>query len=136
MFVGNVILDHIEGTENSFVVKSNFVYISERYRIEVRAGLETDGASVPRIFWNIVPPVSGRYLEAAVLHDALYASKLVNRKEADEIFLEAMKDLGVAAWKRYIMYWAVRVFGEKAWESHDITSVAKARRYVEVSKLA
>ena len=136
MFDGNVILGHIEGTTNHFVVKSNFVYISERYRIEVRAGLETDGASVPRIFWNIFPPVSGRYLEAAVLHDALYASKLIDRKEADKIFLEAMKDLGVSLWKRKVMYWAVRAFGKKAWKSHDIMSVSKARRYVKVSKLA
>ena len=136
MLQGRVILEHIEGFDNRFIVRSSFVYVSKRWCIEVRAGLKTDGASVPRIFWNIFPPVSGRYLEAAVIHDALYATKYIPRKEADMIFLEAMGELGVAWWKRGLMYGGVRLFGWSAWRSHDARSVAKAREYVKVQKLA
>jgi hypothetical protein len=31
---------------------------------------------------------------------------------ADGIFLEAMEVLGVATWRRSVMYWAVRFFGK------------------------
>jgi len=36
---------------------------------------------------------------------------LGNYRWADEVFLEAMTVLGVARWRRTVMYWAVRVFG-------------------------
>ena len=37
------------------------------------------------------------------------------RKWADHIFLEAMGVLGVAPWRRRLMYWGVRLFGWLAW---------------------
>ena len=54
--------------------------------ITAPAGFETDFASVPRLFWRIVPPW-GRYSPAAVVHDFLYHTGLVTRAEADRIFL-------------------------------------------------
>ncbi len=93
-------------------------YIDEEGRriyYKVPAGFITDFASVPKIFWNILPPW-GKYGKAAVLHDYLYRTKLVSRKKADEIFLLSMKVLKVSFCKRYLMYLAVRIFGKKAWE--------------------
>lgn len=83
--------------------------------IEVPQGFETDFASVPRFFWRVVPPW-GRYSPAAVVHDYLYSTGKVSREEADRAFLTLMQRLGVPAWKRSIMYWAVRWFGGPAWE--------------------
>lgn len=82
--------------------------------IDVPQGFETDFASVPRLFWRIVPPW-GRYSPAAVVHDYLYHTGKVSRKKADGIFLELMAKLAVPLWKRYVMYWAVRLFGWFAW---------------------
>lgn len=96
-------------------------YIDEpagRIYYKVPVGFITDFASVPRIFWSILPPW-GRYGKAAVLHDFLYKTKSVSREKADRIFLEAMKVLKVPAWKRYIMYWAVRLFGWIRWKKKD-----------------
>jgi len=45
-----------------------------------------------------------------VVHDWLYYNKH-DRKEADKIFLEAMKSEGVPAWRRLPIYSAVRAFG-------------------------
>jgi len=117
MFIGNIVLDHVEGEENRFILRSPFMYISKRHGIQIRVppGIVTDGASTPRLLWFLFPPASGRYLEAAVLHDALYSSKVLPRKVADDIFLEAMEELGVPPWKRYLLYWAVRLFGGRAW---------------------
>lgn len=83
--------------------------------IEVPQGFETDFASVPRFFWRVVPPW-GRYSPAAVVHDYLYSTGKVSREDADRAFLTLMQRLGVPAWKRSIMYWAVRWFGGLAWE--------------------
>jgi hypothetical protein len=84
-------------------------------RIEVEVGFMTDFASVPRLFW-IVLPKWGKYGNAAVIHDWLYwTQERQPRRQADAIFLEAMTVLGVGAWQKYPMYWAVRAFGRLAW---------------------
>ncbi len=82
--------------------------------IRVPAGFVTDLASVPRALWSIMPP-HGRYAKAAIIHDYLYASPIVSRKQADDIFLEAMEVLGVAKWRRLAMYYAVRLFGQSSY---------------------
>jgi len=97
-------------------------YVKEKggEEITVPLGFETDFASVPRLFWIIIPP-DGIYTQAAVLHDYLYskAGKLINknytRRESDGIFLQAMQILGVSWWRRVTMHRAVRGFGWKPW---------------------
>ena len=85
--------------------------------VTVPVGFITNFVSIPRPLWAILPP-TGKYGKAAVIHDYLYAIHCINgrhisRKEADLIFLEAMKVLGVPAWKRRAMYRAVRIFGTR-----------------------
>lgn len=101
--------------------------------IKVDKGFVTDFASVPRLFWSIFPPF-GKYTKAAVLHDRLceafnnkewwnaiveepeklpieYSKRLVRRKEADDIFLEAMTAIKVPKFTRFCLYWSVRLYG-------------------------
>jgi len=77
---------------------------------------ETDFASIPR-FARVLIPKLGRHNKAAVIHDYIYQSDrlLISRKKADQCFLAGMTDLGVAKWKRTLMYWAVRIGGFFAW---------------------
>jgi len=84
-------------------------------KVTVPKGQTTDFASIPRIFWPILPPV-GRYSRAAVVHDYLYRHGLFTRKDCDLVFLHAMEELNVAKWKRIAMYWAVRLFGAPAYK--------------------
>lgn len=96
--------------------------------IIVPAGFETDFASVPFGFRNLFPPM-GRWSRAAIVHDHIYQLGGVNagicdgepvsytRKRADEIFREAMIVLGVPAWRRELMYAAVRLGGGGGWGS-------------------
>lgn len=79
--------------------------------IDVPAGFKTDLASVPRLFWAILPP-HGTYGKAAVVHDYCYRYAVHSKPWADKVFREGMKVLGVPAWKRFVMYWAVRLFGK------------------------
>ena len=99
--------------------------------ISVPAGFVTDFASVPRFFWRLLPP-TGKYGKASVLHDYLYQGggvteevmeqdhtftviSPVTRKQADDIFLEAMIVLGVNTWTRRMIYWGVRMGGKGPW---------------------
>jgi lysozyme family protein len=77
-----------------------------------------DGASVPRIFWSIVPPW-GQYGQAAAVHDYLCeyltvmtkeGPKRITRKRTDQIFEEAMQVLGVDGSKIAIMSTAVNAY--------------------------
>lgn len=79
--------------------------------IGVPAGFVTDLASVPRALWSILPP-HGQYAKAAIVHDYLYQQAIGSKRYADDVFLEAMEVLGVARWRRMVMYWAVRCFGK------------------------
>lgn len=80
--------------------------------IEVPAGTLTDGASIPRIFWNILSPF-GSYFKAALPHDYLYSAenKRFTRQQADTVLREGMIAAGVPWHKRAVIYYAVRAFG-------------------------
>ena len=106
------------------------------YCINVQEGFVSDMASIPKLFWNLIgSPFTGRYTEAALVHDALYASEALPRKEADGVFLELMAQAGVSYWKRYSMYWAVRLGGGGlVWKKHKPEDVNIARMYIDVKK--
>lgn len=82
-------------------------------------GRSTDLASVPKWLWGVIASF-GQHTMAALLHDHLCdearsagapASKHL-RREADRVFRIAMADLGVPGPRRWLMWAAVRLFGE------------------------
>lgn len=79
--------------------------------VRVPVGFITDFASIPRALWSIMPP-DGKYAKAAVIHDYMYSNAIKTKKEADEIFFEAMGVLGVPVWQKWVMYEAVNFFGK------------------------
>lgn len=87
-------------------------------RVDVPLGMETDFATVPRAVWWLVPRW-GRHGNAAVLHDCGYWKQDRSREEYDEIFLEAMKALGVGTLQRTAMHKAVQWFGGRAWKANQ-----------------
>jgi hypothetical protein len=82
--------------------------------IDVPVGFLTDFASVPRPFWWLFP-TWGRYGNAAVIHDFCYWQQEIDRRRSDQIFLEAMRVLGVGPITRTLLFSAVRVFGGIPW---------------------
>ncbi len=126
-FSGELDLEYDRATGRHLVLKE-FTYdvgaLGSGRSVRVPYWFDTDGASVPRILWNLLPPF-GQYGQAAVVHDKLYrdGKLLVNgvevdisREECDAIFLEAMKVLGVNVVTRYTMYYAVRMFGASSFK--------------------
>ena len=117
-------LDRANGNKHFELIEPFDYYVGSEGSKDVVAvpkGFQTDFASVPCIFWPILPPV-GRYSKAAVIHDYLCAQceecnyqyeqhTIKTRQQADEIFLEAMTILEVKPWKRTVMFIAVRLWG-------------------------
>jgi len=100
---------------NKSVLVGSLVYQSPLLKktIAVPNGFTTDFASIPRALQLFIPKMA-RHRAAAVVHDYLYSIKSrykTTRKEADQVFLEAMKASGVNWCTRHAMYRAVRVFG-------------------------
>ncbi len=85
--------------------------------LTVPKGFVTDLATVPRLFWQALPP-SGRYGPAAIIHDWLYWQQATTREIADTIFLVVMEELDVTVATRRSMWASVRIFGGPAWEQN------------------
>lgn len=99
--------------------------------VKAFAGQRTDLASIPALLWWALPP-DGPWALAAVFHDMGYRtmgsytwgthfgrSRVLPyaRAEVDDILLQAMVALGVPSWKRWLIYRAVRLFGQTGWGS-------------------
>jgi len=116
-------LDLRDNDDGTFTLLTPFRYgpsaIAGRM-LQVPAQFATDFASVPRLFWNLLPP-DGPYGRAAVVHDYLYSTHGLHgelaREQCDEILLEAMTALGVHFLTREIIYAAVRAFGQSHWDA-------------------
>ncbi|TNF08548.1 MAG: DUF1353 domain-containing protein [Gammaproteobacteria bacterium] len=89
--------------------------------VVVPPNFKTDLASIPRLL-RLICPMHGPYTRAAVVHDYLYSTKEIDdtpieRKRADRIFYEAMRESGVRRTKAYLMYLAVRAGGWFPWKT-------------------
>jgi hypothetical protein len=89
---------------------TEYVGADEVFRIE--PDFPTDLASIPRLFWALLPP-SGAYERAAVLHDwfCVHLARrncIVSARDADAIFRRVMREAGVGFFTRWAMWAGVR----------------------------
>jgi len=115
----------ILGADHWRVITPFRYYLGDKYSeqwVTVPAGYLTDGASVPQLVWNLIPPW-GSYGQAAVVHDLLceylaivVAGELVSitRERCDEILYESMGVLGVQEWKCWVIYQGVSMYRKLA----------------------
>jgi len=91
---------------------SDFIYKSALVDslIVVPTGFVTDFASVPRLP-IIFLLVGDTAIEASCVHDFLYRSGAFDRSMCDRIFREAAIESGVPAWRVFLLYNGVRLFG-------------------------
>lgn len=102
--------------ETEWELTADLVFESKVYQgmIVVPHGFRTDFASVPRV--PLVYYAAGNTAHmAAVIHDYCYRKKICSKFKSDRIFLEAMKVCKIPVWRRQVMYWAVSLFGWKAY---------------------
>ena len=116
-FVTDLITEPDKVSGNKSVLVDKLVYKPVGWKgaiIVVPSGFVTDFASVPPPFRLLIPKM-GRHRAAAALHDLLYKKdsnyRHLSREACDGIFLDAMKESGVSAWKRQAMFAGVKMFG-------------------------
>jgi hypothetical protein len=102
-FLDPLMLEYIDGRFYKVTAPFNYAvgYPDGKTIVHVPAGFITDFASIPQIFWNIIPP-TGFYGKAAVIHDFLYKTANINgmtivQKYADDVLNEGMVVLA-SAW--------------------------------------
>jgi len=109
----------VQNIDNRFYAVVNMLTI-----IKIPDGFITDFASIPRTFWNILPPCGdgphAQYGPPAIFHDYLYKThmadgKEVSRKFADDVLFAGMEFEKVETWKKWTIYCAVRTFGGIPW---------------------
>lgn len=123
-FTGELTITHIDADWRRWRLHQPLEYevgfIGSGRVIEVPAGFVTDGASVPRPLWWLLP-TWGRYSRAAVVHDYCYAMlgaalppgitpPAASYREADAICYEAMVVCGVGPLTRYTIWTANRLW--------------------------
>ncbi|MEI6165912.1 MAG: DUF1353 domain-containing protein [bacterium] len=104
------------------------------YTVTIKEGFKTDGASIPEV---LAAPLgltrdSPAIIRGALIHDAIYASELLDRQTADSILYAACLNDGMAPEKALAVWKAVREWGFVAWDRHTDESVSTARTKVEV----
>ena len=85
--------------------------------ITIPTGFLSDGLSIPSLVRPLVGPATGRAFTAGLLHDFLYSRSstehyAMTRKQADDLFMEVMHNLGIG-FRRNLIHRAVRLFGGK-----------------------
>jgi len=97
-----------------YQLTSPLIWKAKTYSIEVPLCFITDLATVPNMigsyFYN-----NEAISKAAVLHDYLYATGIFSKPEADRIFVNAMKFLGVNVVVRNVIFSALITLGWPAW---------------------
>lgn len=127
-FTGPLTLTHLDADWRRWRLEQPLVYevgsLGSGDRVVVPAGFVTDGATIPRVLW-VVLPVWARWSRAAIVHDWLYSlirgasAQARSRREADAIFYEAMKVSGVNSTIRFFMWLAVRAAGRATVEQRQ-----------------
>jgi len=129
MFISPLRIEALKG--GKFQLLSPLGFKDGKILITVQKGFIYDGASIPRSLWSVIGcPMD--YAYESCLHDALYASKIFNRKECDKYFYKALKARGVSLMIAKEMYLGVRFGGEAHFGSD---SIADAREFVGVEWL-
>ncbi|MGO8653892.1 DUF1353 domain-containing protein [Rhizobium ruizarguesonis] len=86
-------------------------------QVDVPKGFVTDLASIPRLFWAVLPR-QAEYSYPAIVHDYLYWEQTCTRDQADDVLEAAMNDLQVNSLNATAILFAVRKFGHGAWEQN------------------
>lgn len=111
-------LDFVWGSECRWTLVLPLVCEIDGQAVIVPEGFETDLASVPKIFQNVLSP-AGPWAPAAVLHDHLYRAQLGwSRIEADRALRAGALACGAPPAAAELIYQAVRAGGARTWQAY------------------
>lgn len=135
MIKGDLVLNFVSRSDSS-ILMSDLEYQNKKYKVSVKKGLETDGASIPKFLWSIVgSPYLGSYRKAAIIHDGLYRTHKLSKTKSDFLFLEMMKSQNVHFLKRHLIFLGVFLFGWFSYTSKKQSEIDAMSPFVEVKDL-
>ena len=105
------------GDGDYWYLTESMTWVSGDRFVVTPKGFVTDFASVPRPLWHILPKWGG-YGVAAVIHDYLYWSQHISRRDADLWLLKTMEEMEVGWFHARVIWGAVRLFGGIAWNGN------------------
>ena len=98
--------------KNCWTLTNTIGYMHKGTFIVARAGMETDGASIPFFAWQIIgPPLAAKHARAAVLHDSEEGKGRLSQKAGDDMFYRVLLEDGTGKIKAATMYRALRLAG-------------------------
>jgi Protein of unknown function (DUF1353) len=114
LFVTPLFVEHVSDAVD--MLHEPFMATADDVLITVPKGFASDYASVPKLP-VLFEVLGGIGKLAALLHDFLYSSvcapglRLLGRAWADDVFYYALLEQGIARWKAWLMWMAVRSAG-------------------------
>ena len=112
-------LFHFECSEDHgyvIVLDSPITFSSYGYQYIIEKGYKSNGMSVPRMLWGIIsPPYDPRTIIPSIIHDWMYDTHILSRKQSDAWYRDELIENEYPAWKAYAVYYAIRIFGSSHW---------------------
>lgn len=112
----------LPGDEDLWILGEEMVVeVSDGEVVTVPVGFVTDGASVPKPVQVLTrwKPFEGPQRWAGIAHDWLYHVTGYGKRRADDVFRAILEAEGASWFRRTAMYWAVRLFGHKAYNRNQ-----------------
>ena len=133
-FKGKVIASFLPDGRN-MRLEQPFGYVDPKGKHwDVPAGEETDGASIPKAFWLMSPPFTGKYREAAVIHDYYCRKQAESWQATHNVFFDAMRAGGVDERTAKVMFAAVYNFGPRWGGGSTRRATQRAEKPVSIEK--
>jgi hypothetical protein len=115
-FEGDLVLEPPGCEKAGQCISKNALRFTDSKRVvwEAKAGLKTDGASIPPIFQPIIgDPFEREFIKAAVIHDHYCDRHVRPWRQTHRVFYEGLVDQGVPVAKSKVMYYAVYLAGPR-----------------------
>ena len=128
MVISNSKLNIESLEDNLFRLTSDFSIVLKEnnhnflVKFTVSKGAIFDGLSIPfglRWFLPVIDYTNDLYSAAGLIHDGLYASELVSKEIADDIFRGILRDSGISRFKAGCAHQAVMKFAKKHYGKHQ-----------------
>jgi len=114
-FTTKLRVEEVEGAGDSWRLVEPLVYHGMKDVVIIPADFITDFGSVPSgLRWLV--PAYGRGKKAYVLHDWLYKTQELVRKDADGIMRRVLRELGMSRVRRWSAWAGVRIGGWLPWK--------------------
>lgn len=113
---------YVDGDKDDcFKIYKNINYtLTNGKKIVIPKGMETDFATIPRLFWRMFPPHLKKYRRASVVHDYLYVTKteITSRSYADAEFRRILIRDKTPIFVAWLFWLTIKLFGNKRWKNY------------------